>query len=230
MPDKPQALGHEFSDSLLLEQALTHRSAGRRNNERLEFLGDALLNLIVAEFVYEQYPRATEGDMTRARASLVNASALAELAREAQIGDRLLLGPGELKTGGFRRDSILSDTFEALVAAIYLDAGWTACRTLVRGLYAQRVLAVDGKSSKDSKTLLQELLQANALPLPTYELVASRGDDHDKVFEVVCHVSELGLSSNGEGSSRRAAEQRAAEDLLDQTRASIAARKKSHKA
>jgi ribonuclease III len=230
MADKRQALGHEFSDSLLLEQALTHRSAGRRNNERLEFLGDALLNLIVAEFVYEQYPRASEGDMTRARASLVNGSALAELAREAQIGDRLLLGPGELKTGGFRRDSILSDTFEALVAAIYLDAGWNACRALVRGLYAQRVLAVDGKSSKDSKTLLQELLQANALPLPTYELVASRGDDHDKVFEVVCHVSELGLSSNGEGSSRRAAEQRAAEDLLDQTRASIAARRKSQKA
>src|SRR5690606_35783329 len=128
---KSTALGHPFSDATLLEQALTHRSAGRCNNERLEFLGDALLNLIVAEFVFEQYPRASEGEMTRARASLVNGAALAELAREARIGEHLVLGPGELKTGGFRRDSILADTFEALVAAVYLDAGWEACRTLV---------------------------------------------------------------------------------------------------
>ena len=223
-------LGHTFSDPTLLEQALTHRSAGRRNNERLEFLGDAFLNLIVAEYVYEQYPRASEGDMTRARASLVNGSALAELAREAQIGEHLVLGPGELKTGGFRRDSILADTFEALVAAIYLDAGWENCRTLVRQIFAERVIAVDGKVGKDSKTLLQELLQANALPLPVYELAGTRGDDHDKEFDVVCQIESLGLSSSGSGSSRRAAEQAAAEDLLDQTRACIAAQKKSRKA
>lgn len=224
-----QKLGHTFADEALLEQALTHRSAGRRNNERLEFLGDALLNLIVAEYIYEQYPRANEGEMTRARASLVNGTALAELAREAQIGEFLVLGPGELKTGGFRRDSILSDTFEALIAAIYLDAGWDRCRTLVRQLFSERVIAVDGKVSKDSKTLLQELLQANAMALPVYELVDTRGDDHDKEFDVNCQVESLGLDFSGSGPSRRAAEQAAAEGLLDQVRASIVARKKARK-
>lgn len=224
------ALGHTFSNPTLLEQALTHRSAGRCNNERLEFLGDALLNLIVAEFVFEQYPKASEGDMTRARASLVNGNALAELAREARIGDHLVLGPGELKTGGFRRDSILADTFEALVAAIYLDAGWEACRKLVRGLFSERVLAAEGKVAKDPKTLLQELLQANSLPLPDYQLTGSHGDDHDKVFEVDCLVISLALSSSGHGPSRRSAEQTAAAALLDQARETITAMKKGRKA
>ncbi len=220
-------LGHVFSDESLFKQALTHRSAGRRNNERLEFLGDALLNLIVAEHVYEQFPSASEGDMTRARASLVNGLALAELAREANMGEHLVLGPGELKTGGFRRDSILADTFEAVIAAIYLDSGWESCRTLVRRVFAERVAAVDGKVSKDSKTQLQELLQANGLALPVYELVGARGDDHDKQFDVVCQVESLGLNQTGSGSSRRAAEQAAAEDILEKTRACIVARKKS---
>ena len=227
---KSTALGHAFTSAELLEQALTHRSAGRCNNERLEFLGDALLNLIVAEFVFEQYPRASEGDMTRARASLVNGAALAELAREAQIGEQLVLGPGELKTGGFRRDSILADTFEAVVAAVYLDAGWESCRTLVRSLFSEGVLAAEGKVAKDPKTLLQELLQAHSLPLPDYQLTASHGDDHDKVFEVDCHVEDLKLTSSGHGSSRRSAEQTAAAALLDQAQAAISARKKSRKA
>jgi ribonuclease III len=230
MADSHLTLGHVFADKSLLEQALTHRSAGRHNNERLEFLGDALLNVFVAEFVYEQYPRASEGEMTRARASLVNGTALAELAREAAIGEHLVLGPGELKTGGFRRDSILADAFEALVAAVYLDAGWESCRSMVRRLFAERVSAVDGKGSKDSKTSLQELLQANALPLPIYDLVATHGDDHDKLFEVVCRIESLDLQCEGSGSSRRAAEQTAAEEILERTRASIAARKKSRKA
>ncbi len=229
MADRSSSLGHEFSDLQLLEQALTHRSAGRRNNERLEFLGDALLNLIVAEFVYEEYPRASEGDMTRARASLVNGTALAQFAREAQIGEHLVLGPGELKTGGFRRDSILADTFEALIAAIYIDAGWETCRSIVRRVFADRVAAVDGKASKDSKTLLQELLQANAIQLPVYELVGTRGDDHDKEFDVVCQIEDLDLLSSGSGSSRRAAEQAAAEVVLEQARTTIATRKKSRK-
>ena len=230
MAVKNIGLGHGFTDASLLEQALTHRSAGRCNNERLEFLGDALLNLIVAEFVFEQYPKASEGDMTRARASLVNGVALAELAREARIGDQLVLGPGELKTGGFRRDSILADTFEALIAAIYLDAGWETCRTLVRGLFSERVMAADGKVAKDPKTLLQELLQANSLTLPDYRLTGSHGDDHDKVFEVDCLVDELELISSGHGSSRRSAEQAAAAALVDQAHAAISARKKSRKA
>ncbi|MEO8012116.1 MAG: ribonuclease III, partial [Dokdonella sp.] len=191
------ALGHAFSDLPLLEQALTHRSFGRRNNERLEFLGDALLNMLVAEFVYEQHPRASEGEMTRLRASLVCGSALAELARGEEIGDELLLGPGELKTGGFRRESILADTFEALIAAIYLDAGWETCRSTVRGLFESRVVGTQALVAKDAKTSLQELLQANALALPCYDLVSCIGDDHAKVFEVACSIEALDLREVG---------------------------------
>lgn len=207
----------------MLEQALTHRSAARRNNERLEFLGDALVNLIVAEFVYEQYPRASEGEMTRLRASLVSGSALAELARAEEVGDALVLGPGELKSGGFRRESILADTFEALIAAIYLDAGWDACRALVRRLFAERVAAAEGKVDKDAKTTLQEVLQAKGHALPAYELVASSGDDHAKTFEVACDVAAFGLRAIGHGSSRRAAEQAAAESVLGLWREAVAA-------
>lgn len=222
-------LGHGFSDAQLLEQALTHRSAGRRNNERLEFLGDALLNLIIAETIYERFPKASEGEMTRLRASLVNGTALAELAREGKVGDSLKLGPGELKTGGFRRDSILADTFEALIAAIYLDSGWECCRDRVRFLFASRMESADLKISKDAKTTLQELLQANTLALPLYELVNTLGDDHDKEFEVQCTISALELSASGRGSSRRAAEQVAADKILADARASIATINKKSK-
>ena len=229
MASETIALGHSFSDALLLEQALTHRSAGRRNNERLEFLGDALLNLIVAEHIFERFPKASEGEMTRLRAALVNGSALAELAREEDVGDILKLGPGELKTGGFRRDSILADSFEALIAAIYLDAGWDNCRKHVRRLFASRLETADFKTSKDPKTTLQELLQANALALPAYDLVSTRGDDHDKEFEVECAISALKLSATGRGSSRRAAEQAAAENILAGTRALVAASTRKNK-
>lgn len=211
---KASALGHAFSDAHLLEQALTHRSAGRRNNERLEFLGDALVNLIVAEFIYEQYPRASEGDMTRLRASLVSGSALADLARMAEVGDLVRLGPGELKTGGFRRESILADTFEALVAAIFLDAGWATCRSVVRAQFAARIVDGDAMASKDAKTSLQEVLQARGMALPVYDLVSSTGEEHAKVFEVSCTVASLGLNASGTGLSRRAAEQMAAEQVL----------------
>jgi len=230
MTNSRTVLGHVFTDGQLPEKALTHRSAGRRNNERLEFLGDALLNLIVAEYVFEQYPRASEGEMTRLRAALVNGSALADLAREAALGDSLVLGPGELKTGGFRRESILADTFEALIAAIYLDAGWQACRDVVRRLFGSRVLGAEGRVAKDSKTSLQELLQANALALPVYEPISTHGDDHDKTFEVACAIAALGLRSSGSGSSRRAAEQAAAEAILDDARACIARQKELRKA
>ncbi len=208
------ALGHEFADALLLEQALTHRSAGRHNNERLEFLGDALVNLIVAEFVYEQHPRASEGEMTRLRSSLVSGSALAELARAAELGDLVHLGPGELKSGGFRRDSILADTFEALVAAIYLDAGWERCRELVRAQFATRIAVGTSLAGKDAKTSLQELLQAQGMALPVYDLVSSSGEEHAKVFEVSCRVAAFELDALGRGLSRRAAEQAAAEQVL----------------
>jgi ribonuclease-3 len=207
------ALGHTFHDPALLAQALTHRSAGHHNNERLEFLGDALVNAIVAELIFEQHPRADEGEMTRLRAALVNGTALAAIARDAEIGDLLRLGPGELKSGGFRRDSILADALEAIIAAIYLDAGWATCRTIVRGLFAGRS-AIEGVAPKDAKTRLQERLQANALPLPVYELVASHGDDHAKTFDVEVRVDALGVRALGTGSTRRGAEQAAAERAL----------------
>ena len=210
-------LGHAFSDPRLLDQALTHRSAHHANNERLEFLGDALLNLLVAELVYEQHPRADEGEMTRLRAALVNGTALAEMARAADIGERLHLGPGELKSGGFRRDSILADAFEALIAAIYADGGWAVCRDIVRQLFGGLV-AIGAHTPKDAKTRLQELLQARGLPLPTYELVDCRGDEHARIFEVCCGVESLDLATRGSASSRRAAEQIAAGHALTEIR------------
>lgn len=206
-------LGHSFADKRLLAQALTHRSASHVNNERLEFLGDALLNLFVAELVYEQHPRADEGEMTRLRAALVNGLALADIARTQEIGDRLYLGGGELKSGGFRRDSILADAFEAVVAAIYTDAGWIVCRDIVRRLFSERV-AAGAHTPKDSKTRLQELMQGRNLPVPAYELVGTTGEDHARVFEVTCRVVDLGVNANGSGSSRRIAEQAAAERVL----------------
>jgi ribonuclease-3 len=206
-------LGHSFAAPRLLEQALTHRSASHANNERLEFLGDALVNLFVAELVYEHHPRADEGGMTRLRAALVNGTALAEIARAQEIGERLHLGAGELKSGGFRRDSILADAFEALIAAIYVDAGWMACRDVVRRLFSGCV-AAGAHTPKDAKTQLQELLQGRSLPLPVYELVGSAGEEHARVFEVTCRVDGLDVSASGGGSSRRAAEQLAAERVL----------------
>ena len=223
-------LGHAFADAQLLEQALTHRSAGRRNNERLEFLGDALVNLIVAELVYETYPRASEGDMTRLRASLVSGTALAELARVEELGEVVHLGPGELKSGGFRRESILADAFEAVVAAIYLDAGWDACRTCVRRLIVARLAQSDAGTTKDPKTSLQELLQGHAIGLPTYELVSSSGEDHAKVFDVACIVESLDLRKLGTGTSRRAAEQEAAERVLTEATRLLDRRKSRHPA
>ena len=207
------ALGHRFGDATLLERALTHRSAAHANNERLEFLGDALLNLLVAELIYETHPRASEGDMTRLRAALVNGTALAEMARTHRLGERLHLGPGELKSGGHRRDSILADAFEAVIAAIYLDAGWPGCRDLVRAQFAASV-AEGARTPKDAKTRLQELLQARGLALPVYELADARGEEHARIFDVTCRVESLDECFTGSASSRRGAEQVAAELVL----------------
>jgi ribonuclease III len=207
-------LTHHFRDPSLATLALTHRSAGKPNNERMEFLGDALLGAIVAEMLYETHPKASEGEMSRLRAQLVNGQALAEMARELELGDRLKLGSGELKSGGFRRDSILADAFEALVAAVYLDGGFEACRNTVRGLFADRVTALP-RSSKDPKTRLQEWLQAEGWPLPQYELVGTEGEDHARIFDVNCVVMEpMAITASGRGSSRRLAEQDAAEVVL----------------
>jgi ribonuclease-3 len=209
--------GHAFADPGLLAQALTHRSAGSPHNERLEFLGDALLNLIVAEQLYARWPKADEGAMTRARAELVRESALAGVARGLDLGARLTLGPGEMKSGGHRRDSILADALEAVIAALYLDGGFDACRQAVLPWFEPLLAALPPlhQVGKDAKTRLQEWLQARQLPLPNYLLLAETGDDHDKTFLVGCSLTEPPLSTDGAGSSRRAAEQRAAEAILD---------------
>lgn len=210
-------LGHHFTRQDLLTQALTHRSAGAPNNERLEFLGDALVNLMVAEALYQHWPNADEGALTRARAELVRESALAPIARQLDLGAKLILGPGEMKSGGHRRDSILADAFEALVAAIYLDAGFETCRAVVLPWFepAMAALPPPHKVGKDAKTRLQEWLQARQKPLPVYELVGESGEDHAKLFRVRCNTLEPPLSAEGEGSSRRNAEQIAASALLD---------------
>lgn len=208
-------LPYHFRDPSLAALALTHRSAGKPNNERMEFLGDALLGAIIAEMLYETHPKAAEGDMSRLRAQLVNGQALAVVARDLELGDQLKLGSGELKSGGYRRDSILADAFEALVAAIYLDGGFDACRTVVRTLFADRIAALP-HASKDAKTRLQEWLQAQGWPLPQYELVATEGEEHARIFEVHCIVSQpMTVKEAGRGSSRRLAEQDAAEVVLN---------------
>ena len=208
--------GHEFADGTLLAQALTHRSAGSPHNERLEFLGDALVNQFVAEALYVHWPKADEGALTRARAELVRESALAGIARELNLGEHLVLGPGEMKTGGHRRDSILADALEALVAAIHLDAGFEACRSAVMPWFVPLIAALPpaNKVGKDAKTRLQEWVQARGKPLPHYALLEEGGDDHARTFRVGCSLQEPAVHTEGEGGSRRAAEQQAAEAAL----------------
>ena len=208
--------GHRFGDQALRDQALRHRSAGAPHNERLEFLGDALVNLLVAEALYARWPSADEGGLTRARAELVRESALAQVARDLDLGSMLRLGPGEMKTGGHRRDSILADAVEALVAAIYLDSGFEGCRAVVLPWFEAAIAALPPphKLGKDAKTRLQEWLQARQKPLPAYALLAEEGDDHARRFRVGCTLSDPVLATEGEGTSRRGAEQAAAEAAL----------------
>lgn len=206
-------LGYRFADEALLQLALTHRSAGHPNNERLEFLGDSLVNMVVAEMLFDARPRASEGELSRLRAQLVSEPALAARARELKLGDLLHLGPGELKSGGFRRDSILADAFEALTAAIHRDGGFAACRDWLHTVFAQPVAEV-GPPRKDAKTRLQEWLQGHGLPLPHYELMAERGEEHAREFDVECRLDEPSSHFAGTGGSHRAAEQDAAEHAL----------------
>jgi ribonuclease III len=213
----PAFAGHVFRDAGLLAQALTHRSAGAPHNERLEFLGDALVGLIVAEALYLRWPKADEGALTRARAELVRESSLAQIARALELGGRLTMGPGEMKSGGHRRDSILSDALEALAGAIYLDGGFEACRRAVLAWFERSIGELPvGKVGKDPKTRLQEWLQARQRPLPVYELLSESGDEHAKLFHMRCRLEEPALETEGEGGSRRAAEQQAAEAALAQ--------------
>ena len=211
-----RALGHRFSDAALLELALTHRSADGRNNERLEFLGDSLINACVAEALYRRHGDLEEGDLSRLRASLVNQDTLAEVARELDVGSYLILGPGELKSGGYRRPSILADALEALIGAVFLDAGFDAARDAILGVLATRLAAPPPTESlKDAKTRLQEALQARELPLPVYMVESVRGEPHRQTFRVSCRIESLDLRTEGEGGSRRAAEQEAARHALE---------------
>ena len=220
MTDDPawldRELSYRFSDESLLLRALTHRSAGGLHNERLEYLGDAALSLVVAEALYQRLPDAPEGHLSRLRASLVRRSSLAEMARDLGFPKRLRLGPGELKSGGFRRDSILADACEAVLGAIYLDGGLEALRPVVLRLYGARLEALPAHEElKDPKTLLQERLQSRGLPLPSYRVETVEGEDHCQLFTVACHVEGVAVGTIGVAGSRRAAEQEAAALMLE---------------
>jgi len=225
-----QRIGHDFSDTAPLKEALTHRSYGQPNNERLEFVGDGILNYTVARMLFDSFPELPEGKLSRLRANLVNQSTLAEIARELNMGDCLFLGDGERKSGGHDRPSILADAMEALFAAVSVDAGFAAAEGVVRRLYASRIAGIDlNRQAKDAKTHLQEVLQARRLPLPAYRIVNQTGDAHLSHFDVACDIPALGIASRGEGASRRAAEQLAAERALDLIAAHDDAAKPRHK-
>ncbi len=209
-------LGHQFKDVALLQQALTHRSHSTMHNERLEFLGDSILNCVVASILFETFDRIDEGDLSRVRANLVKQQSLFEIAQKMELSQFLRLGEGELKSGGFRRPSILADTLEALFGAIYLDAGFDAARTVIKALYTPILVSVDPTTlGKDAKTLLQEFLQSKKIALPQYNVVATHGAAHNQEFEIECLVPKLEIQVFGTGGSRRAGEQAAAKLALD---------------
>jgi len=212
-----KALGYRFADPRLLEAAVTHRSAGSHNNERLEFLGDAVLGHVVAEWLYKAFPAATEGQLSRLRATLVKRETLADIARGLTLGDYLRLGSGELKSGGFRRDSILADALEAILGGILLDGGFTSCHDCIHRLFAPRFESLSPVDElKDPKTRLQEYLQSHKLALPIYAMKTVSGKAHHQRFEVECRVEGLDKAVTGNGSSRRKAKQEAADNMLEQ--------------
>lgn len=211
-----QSLGHVFLQRSLLQQALTHRSHGATHNERFEFLGDSILNCVVAAFLFERFPNLREGELSRLRATLVRQETLFEIAQSLSLGDDLLLGEGELKSGGFRRPSILADALEALFGAIYLDGGFERANAVIARLFEPLLAGIDPRqATKDPKTALQELLQGRHLPLPKYALQVTRGEAHAQVFEVECRIPDLAIRAVGSGSSRRAAEQEAARQACE---------------
>jgi len=209
-------LGHAFADPQLLDDALTHRSAQSRHNERLEFLGDAVLGFLIAEALWQRFPEAKEGELTRLRAQLVNRESLARVAQELELGQYLRLGEGELRSGGHARESILADAVEAVLAAVSLDGGLELARRVVGELLGARLAVLSpATQAKDAKTRLQEYLQARHLPLPSYEVLEATGKDHAQTFVVRCLVEALDRSTTAAGPSRRKAEQLAAERLLE---------------
>lgn len=211
-----QRIGYEFTNAEYLQTALTHRSAQSDNNERMEFLGDAILSYIVSIELYRRFPEAKEGELSRMRASLVKGETLGKIATEIKLGDFLVMGSGELKSGGYRRSSTLADALEALIGAIYIDGGLDEASQFVKSVLAQRLEKCHpSKAGKDPKTRLQELLQAQSRPLPEYEVIATQGKAHNQSFRVECRVEGLHEPVHGDGSSRRKAEQMAAEAALE---------------
>jgi len=209
------ALDYQFQDASLLERALTHRSHSGRHNERLEFLGDSVLNFVVAAMLFKRFTKIDEGDLSRLRANLVKQSSLADIAQKLMLSQYLRLGEGELKSGGFRRPSILADTLEAIFGAIFLDAGFEAAQKVIVRLYMPILQSVDPKTlGKDPKTLLQELLQGLKLDLPTYTVIATHGAAHSQMFDVECAIPKLEIKVSAGGASRRAAEQLAATQAI----------------
>ena len=215
-----QLLNHKFSDPDLVRLALTHRSANKLNNERLEFLGDSLLGYIVAEILFEIFPQANEGELSRLRAMLVNKTTLAEIAREIYLKYFIQLGSGEKKSGGDNRDSILADAIEALIAAIYLDGGINSCKSLIEDWIADRIATESVvEQQKDAKTKLQEMMQAQGLSLPFYSVLEISGEAHEQNFLVECRVDVMTEPQKGTGSSKRNAEQQAANVMLTKLKA-----------
>ena len=209
-------LDYSFKNPTLLDQALTHRSYSSVNNERLEFLGDGALNFIIAHQLFLRFPKLTEGDLSRLRAQMVKEATLCEVALTLNLGEALKLGEGELKSAGRRRPSILADALEAIIGAIYLDGGYAAAEMTVTKLYAKLLDSIDPKViGKDSKSLLQEILQARKIDVPDYQVIATEGEAHAQIFRVECVIAKLKCRTIGEGSSRRAAEQKAAQSALE---------------
>ena len=218
LPSIERAIGYVFSSRSIQDQALTHRSFGAVHNERLEFLGDSVLNCVIAQALYERFSEVREGDLSRLRANLVRQETLAEIAQRLGLGERLRLGEGELKSGGFRRPSILADALEALFGAVFVDGGFEQARKTILMLYEPFLAHLDPRhSGKDAKTALQEFLQGRRLALPQYQLRATHGEAHAQEFEVDCLIPELGISTLGRGPSRRAAEQEAARRAFELT-------------
>ena len=215
--DLIKALGYTFADPSLLDEALTHRSYATKNNERLEFLGDGVLNFVIADELFRRYSDVQEGDLSRLRANLVNKESLAVIANDLKLGDVIRLGSGELKSGGFRRPSILADAVESILGAVYLDGGFQACRELIVRLYEAKLSSpTDLQSLKDPKTRLQELLQSRKMPLPQYEVTQITGQAHAQVFHVRCSIEQFSITVEGQGRSRRKAEQVAAQNAIDE--------------
>ena len=211
---------YSFNDIELLSEALTHRSFAAKNNERLEFLGDGILNFVIADELFKLYPDVQEGDLSRLRANLVNKESLADIANHLKLGDVIQLGSGELKSGGFRRPSILADAVESIFGAVYIDGGFETCRDLIVRLYTNRLASpTDLQSLKDPKTQLQELLQSRRFALPDYQVINITGQAHAQVFHMKCSIEQMNIEVKGEGKSRRKAEQVAAEKAINEVKA-----------